>query len=718
MIEFAKIQRENIFGEEFNDFQENNVLEFGDKKVVVLYGPNGTGKTSLAKILKCDNGCEYSLSYEGRVYTNIDINLFHIIEDQNGRNLIVGETKDFLLGDDIRHEYDLKTQIDSAFEVLFKNILAEKLKTFYKIKKRNSVIIDYISDENIKSYTSNIANNRSKGSQIERNSFVEYVSNLEVLEIEEYDENKCEFLISELENNNSVISKIMVLRNDSIEQNSSVEKIERHSEAIRILSKFKNVEECIVCDGSLCVEDKLRDKAANREIIYNSLQQNTREILDALLKLVDESDPFSLKHKIINSINNGDWTLIEQVQNEITIYLDIISKRVTNLFVESLAETQLFSYMGEYNHLVASRPELTDEDIIFIENIVSDNIDKSIELQRDENNTLRLVLDGAEFLNKDRQELKLSNGEQNFISLAFELLKAKNVDKEIIVLDDPISSFDSIYKNKIAFSIIKFLESKKQIILTHNVELIRLIEHQKQDCFNLYIFNNTFNESNGFFSMSETEKELLLYMNKLVYLFRQNLSDKIEDEKQFLLSMIPFMRGYAQMICDDENKNKLTSLMHGYKDEAQNLVEIYLALFGNEMSFENEHIVNAQDIIAIDIDNIQIFKEGTEYKLLEKTLKHTLTYLYLRLSVEKVLVDKFAINTSRFQMLSQIIFKSFRGNDLAVKRKRIFLASKKTLLNEFNHFEGNMNIFQPAIDITNTALEKEKRDILQFLSEL
>jgi len=218
--------------------------------------------------------------------------------------------------------------------------------------------------------------------------------------------------------------------------------------------------------------------------------------------------------------------------------------------------------------------------------------------------------------------------------------------------------------------------------------------------------------------MSETEKELLLYMNKLVYLFRQNLSDKIEDEKQFLLSMIPFMRGYAQMICDDENKNKLTSLMHGYKDEAQNLVEIYLALFGNEMSFENEHIVNAQDIIAIDIDNIQIFKEGTEYKLLEKTLKHTLTYLYLRLSVEKVLVDKFAINTSRFQMLSQIIFKSFRGNDLAVKRKRIFLASKKTLLNEFNHFEGNMNIFQPAIDITNTALEKEKRDILQFLSEL
>ena len=32
-------------------------------------------------------------------------------------------------------------------------------------------------------------------------------------------------------------------------------------------------------------------------------------------------------------------------------------------------------------------------------------------------------------------------------------------------------------------------------------------------------------------------------------------------------------------------------------------------------------------------------------------------------------------------------------------------------LNEFNHFEGNMNIFQPAIDITQAALQKEITDI-------
>lgn len=718
MIRFLKIKRENIFGDEFINFEENNLLEFGDKNIIVLYGPNGTGKTSLAKILSNDIGCEYSLAYNDNIHTHETDELFHIIQDQNGRNLIVGETKDFLLGDDIRHEYELKKRIDEAFDNLFKNVLVSKLKNDFRIKKRNSKLTEFVDDENIQSYISDIANTRSKGSQIERNEFVNYINGLELHEIEEVEDSKCMFLINEFENVNSVASKILLLTNGSLEHNNNIKKIERHSEAIRILSKFKDVDECVVCDGFINVEDKLRDKTESKERVYNSLQQSTRDILDSLLKIVDDNDSFNLKNEIVRSINNGDFSIIEAVQNDMLYHLSILCKRIINTFIESTANTQLVRDLQEYNRLIESRPELTDEDIIFIENIVSDNIDKMIELKRDENNTLRLVLDGDEFLNKDRQKLRLSNGEQNFISLAFELLKAKNVENEIIILDDPISSFDSIYKNKIAFSIVKFLEAKKQIILTHNVELIRLIEHQKQNCYQLYIFNNTPDEANGFFNVNRNEKDMLLYMNKLVYLFRQNLVDEIENEELFLMSMVPFMRGYAQMICDDMNKNKLTSLMHGYKDEPQYLVDVYLALFGNEMVFNRTHTISAQDIINIDVDNIKIFKANTQYNLLEKTLKHTLTYLYLRLNVEKTLVDKFNINTNRYGMLSQIIFRSFRGNDLESKRKRIFLASKKTLLNEFNHFEGNMNIFQPAIDITNNALDKEKQEILQFLSDL
>ena len=92
--------------------------------------------------------------------------------------------------------------------------------------------------------------------------------------------------------------------------------------------------------------------------------------------------------------------------------------------------------------------------------------------------------------------MPLSNGEQNFLSLTFEFLKAKNSSLPIVVIDDPISSFDSIYKNKVVYAIVRMLQSKKRIVLTHNIDFIRLLDSQYRNSFNLYILNNTEDETN------------------------------------------------------------------------------------------------------------------------------------------------------------------------------------------------------------------------------
>ncbi|MCD9521670.1 hypothetical protein GLP14_02300 [Photobacterium carnosum] len=88
------------------------------------------------------------------------------------------------------------------------------------------------------------------------------------------------------------------------------------------------------------------------------------------------------------------------------------------------------------------------------------------------------------------------------------------------------------------------------------------------------------------------------------------------------------------------------------------------------------------------------------------------------MNVEKVLVETYKINTKKHDMLSNIIFASFKGNEHKKVQHRVFFMSKKTLLNEFNHFEMDMNIFQPAIDITDKALNKEREQILKRLKGL
>lgn len=171
---------------------------------------------------------------------------------------------------------------------------------------------------------------------------------------------------------------------------------------------------------------------------------------------------------------------------------------------------------------------------------------------------------------------------------------------------------------------------------------------------------------------------------------------------------------------DDKNSiEKLTQLMHGYKTEKVDIAKIYFCLFGNDgnVKLPSSLVVDVPDILSRTVDGVCIV-DPVKYPLLDKTLKHSFVYLFLRLLVEKTLVEKYAIDTNKCDQLGSIINQAFPGNDVDSIRKRVRLTSKKTLINEFNHFEGNLSIFQPAIDITEKALGSERTDIITFVNTI
>ena len=715
---FHKIINSTIFTTDFSTFVSNNTIDFNEKGIAVVYGPNGTGKTSLIHVLSGDEGTSYSVDYDGASYDEHNTSLFYVIQDQSSRNIIAGTAKDFLLGDNIQREYALSEYLETERNRILGEIIA-KLKSEFGVSSASSKAIDLITSADLKALIKDLANTKSKGGKYKTPRIISIIESLPSVTAPECADDKLAFVIQDISDKNSLIRKIESLVLDDFSANPHVHEIEENTEAMRILERFSGKSQCIVCDTTgIDSEQLLERKTNNRECVIQSISDKLRGAVEQVISLAGSRDPFSIKSTLLSAIDKGDVSIIVALREEIAGYYSIFNQKLFDYLKGVIASSDIKSKGEEYARILSERPDISDEDLFYIEGIISNSMGKSLRVDRDENNTLRISLSNHEFLNKDRDELPLSTGEQNFLSLSFEFLKAKNSSSPIVVIDDPISSFDSIYKNKIVFALVRMLKDKKRLVLTHNTDVLRLLNSQYPNCFNLYILNNTSGENNGFIALQAKEKDMLINLEKLLDGFRDDVVRSVINMEEYLISMISFCRGYATLIGNNDIKNQLTNVMHGYKTETVDIAKAYVALFENKTGLIPEsYVVKVDDILRKNPETVEIL-DSSVFPLLNKTLKHTLTYLTLRLKVEKTLVEKKNIQITHHMQMGQIIDRAFPGTDLNAVRMRVRLTSKKTLINEFNHFEGNLSIFQPAIDITNTSLAQEKNDILNAMEAI
>lgn len=725
-IKFNVLQNEKIFTDDFKKLTKNNSVKFSKEGIAIIYGPNGTGKTTLMRILAEDKNTKYEFKYKENTYQTGNEQIYFLINDQNSRSNIRGTANEFFLGDNIDEEFKLKKFVSKEYGEICKNLI-EALKIKFNISTKTNKLLHLIDNKDIHEIIMDLVNKTSKGKSITVKKFTDVILAVEPYEIEGYDQKKYKFAIEDLSDTNSLINQILALAQNKLTKNEKIVEIEENNEAIHILHKFHDMQQCIVCDNTMIdVDELLEHKESNKESIVSSLDEHIKKIVEKIAQNIDYDNPFKIKENLLKAISDGNVKLLIDLQNELKLYKEICKKEICNVLLKVLMDSDLVIENDKLEELRSKQIEINEEDLSFIKEVVNNSIDKVLDINRDSENNIKIYISDKELLETDREELPLSAGEQNFLSLTFEFLKAKKSGKEIIIVDDPVSSFDSIYKNKIAFSIIKMLEKQNKIILTHNLDLVRLLNSQYKGCYNLYILNNTDGEENGFIHVNNGEQKLLINISELIQGIRGDILKNVINPKLFLMAMIPFMRGYSELIYMDVKKfpkngetistneevswtEQLTNVMHGYKNEKVDIALAYRNLFQISpmcQTLPDLYSIDVNDILSIEFNTETIIVDSEKYGLFDKTLHHSLNYLYLRLKVEQVLVGKYNINVGVYKQLGQIISQAFPENDVDSVKKRVFLTSKKTLLNEFNHFEGNMNIFQPAIDITDSALKR------------
>lgn len=238
-IQFQKLKYCTVFTDDFCCFEKNNEIQFKkNEKIAVIYGPNGTGKTSFIRALTGHKDAEILFTYDGVEYTTGD-EIFYIINDQNDRNIIKGEAKDFLLGDNIRREFELKELIGSEREKLI-----SKLKSCLQelgIKKASCRLIDFIKGEDIQDLIKDIANNKSKGKKYSSKQILQILKELRERTRPDYEEEKLRYYINDILKSDSLICELFQLAGKELEINAKVEEIEENTEAIKILSKYKKI---------------------------------------------------------------------------------------------------------------------------------------------------------------------------------------------------------------------------------------------------------------------------------------------------------------------------------------------------------------------------------------------------------------------------------------------------------------------------------------------
>lgn len=626
-----------VFGS--NNYNDENVsyLKFSSEfniklseKIKIILGPNGIGKTSIYKNIK-ERHSDYSY-----------------IDYDEIRNSVIAKGDKLIIA-------------PSIAEIVAKENEIEKI--------INSLDISKIMKENFK------ISNKAK-SDVISNEMNSYRTNSNDA-IKKFDGNKLDILINLDEKIKEILinygGKIFNIVNEEIELDKIKKNYKKRYLELIEKSLSETETKCPICDNindipiKQIIEKKLNNiKDMNDGVVKDYVFNNPNLTSEEILKKLEE-----LKQKIISekiSVSDlEDYLICGGSKENANLIID--AKKKLAIIAKELEELKI-----KKEEFYKNTKEIKDSVIEIFKNQLNTSIE-NINFN-DEEREVEIKL--------SRQVVKYSTGEINLITFMVSLLEFIGSDKNTLIIDDPLSSYDIPNQYKIIYEITNAKRSANHILLfTHNIDCINIANSQKSNIYEYEIIDKI----NG-----------KLYLNKI--------ENALEDSGYSIGHILKHIGDYKY-------KKYLELLVE--KDNWKSNCE-YHKIFHYDSSYSKEinGIVYKNDELVELIDKLKIDSMNNINYLINSANK------IMFLSALKVWIEKkFTENTNDLEglmkknKLADKIIYMFDGNHWTGTNKvtKSYLMSKKVMLNQNEHSKSQKEPFYYALSLSTEEIVKEIIDI-------
>lgn len=402
------------------------------------------------------------------------------------------------------------------------------------------------------------------------------------------------------------------------------------------------------------------------------------EIQTAIQHLCEVSNNSSLMSEdvlLAFCLTGGDAKNVANVEEVAAKLVDLnnqlqLAQAARTKFYERLKENR-----DEIVSIIKMKFDVTDQDIIFDD----DHYKLQVQLHRN-----------AE---------EYSTGEITLMLLMVHLNEFRAGDANLLILDDPITSFDISNQYVILFDLIKLAEEKDKtvIVLTHNINCINIADSQYKDLFDYRFIDRS---SSGVrilpIQLKGQEPSVQRYIcdDTLCVDVQQRANNPFVTYERYLDAV-------QKRESEDE---RLHNVFH------------YNGPSGNVL-FEDVQLCN--DFLVSLIDDFVIDKllEGS---FSEQCVAKAVHLIALRVWVEKQIFDLHSKDEAyqdaeTVTLVNKIDYAFPRGQDAlwrgASKVSRSYLMGKKVMLNQASHVDAQSIPFDYALNLSLLDIEKTIEDM-------